>query len=350
MGDTVLQVNGKSYDAVTGRRIDGMIAPKKQPKATVKAAPKQVTSTQSRPVHITVTRVANHTKPHNQQRAQTLMRKAVKKPTIGLKKQLHVQSELAHKSSHSIVVKHSANHIDPARAHHAGQIEKHAQVHRFHSPQPVSVTFASVPVRHAPDDPLNNNPPAIQPPASSNNPTDMFEQAIQNATHYVDIAANKAHFKKKARRHTVSVAAGTLALIIIGGFMTYVNTPGLQLKIAGIRAGVATNTPNFVASGFAYDGVTVDGNQRVIGLTSGGADFALTQEATSWTTEQMIRQIASVNADGSPAYHVVKAGNDTAYRFGDGAQATWVKNGIWYQLSGNSKISDDQLRALVANS
>lgn len=342
MANTVLQVNGKSYDAVTGRRIDGIITPKK-----VDTPSRAAQNSTDDATYIPVKRIANHTKVHSPQKAQTLMRKAVKKPSAGLKKQVRVTSELAHTNGQVIAVKHSVEHVDPVKAQHAQRVEKHAQVHRFHGPKPVAVTFAPVAVRHAPD---IASPAKTVATAQHQNSTDIFEQAIQNATHYVDIAAHKAHYKKKARRHTVSVAAGTLALMIIGGFMTYINTPGLQLKIAGVRAGVATNTPHFAASGFRYNGVAVEGNRRVIGLTTNSGDFALTQESTSWTGDQMIEHVSAVQADGTPTYRTVHVGNDTAYRLNDTSQATWVKNGTWYQLSGKTPLSDDQLRALVANS
>lgn len=150
MEKTVVQVNGKSYDAVTGRRITDIIAPVKQqlqhaqkPETVVRVKQQRTRTQTARPA-------ASHAKRHTPQTAKTLMRRAVTKPKAGLKKQLHVQHEVAHTSEHAIAVKHTALHLDTARARRAKQIEKDQQVHRFHSPTPVPVTLFRSPSKQRP--------------------------------------------------------------------------------------------------------------------------------------------------------------------------------------------------------
>ena len=341
MGNQVLQVNGKAYDAITGRRIDGVLAPKK-PKTTpvkISTATKRTAPAKRQP---------NHTNHRQAQHAQTLMRRAVKQPQAGLKKQLHVQHEVAHQSSHPIAVKHTASHIDKARLNRAQTVEKHTQVRRFHTPTEVAVMFADVPVRAAPQDNPTNEPPVIPSPTPTNTPVDIFEHAIANATHYVDIAAHKTQFRKKARRHTLGMAGGALALFMLTGVAAYLNMPTLQMKIASVRSGVTAPAPDFDKVGFTYGGVTAHDARLVLGLTSETGNYHLTRQTTNWSGEAMISHVSSVRANGTPNYSTINVDGQTVYRLSDN-QFTWVRNGIWYSISGNAPLNDTQLAALVKN-
>ena len=115
------------------RHIDGIFAaPSVAPKKKAPAAP-AVTSSEQAPNKPRA--IFNHAQRHAPQRAHTLMRKAVKKPLPGVKKQLHVQQQVSHNTPQIIPVKHTIGRVDPARSQRALQSEKHTQVNRFHSPQ-----------------------------------------------------------------------------------------------------------------------------------------------------------------------------------------------------------------------
>lgn len=346
MEKNVLQMNGKAYDAVTGRRIDGLVPPKK---ATLKAA-----ATSASPAASKVSakaRQTNHAAYRQPQHAQTLMRRAVKKPTTGLKKQLHVHQAISHAPAQTIAVKHVASHVDSTRLRRAESTEKHAQVSRFNPPSVVPVTFTAVPVKHAPQDIPGTEPPTpvVPPPTPTNTPPDIFEQAIANATHFVDVAEHKTHFKKKARRHALTMTAGVFALLMLGSFLTYQNTPTLQVKVAGVVAGVSTRMPDFKAAGFSYEGVSGSGTKVVYRFKSSLAHYQLIEQTTNWTGQEMIDQVSSVAANGTPNYTILTVGKRTVYKFND-RHATWVANGTWYQVHGSQPLSDSQLTALVQNS
>ncbi|PID30427.1 hypothetical protein CSA80_02085 [Candidatus Saccharibacteria bacterium] len=359
MGKAVVQLNGTAYDAGTGQRIADIspargaqrTAPAQKPKRTAAAKTASAASAtrQRKP--------AAHTKHRATQSSKTLMRHAVKKPASSTKKQLHVQHELTHTTQHAPVVKQTAAHVDAARLHRAQQVEKDHQVRRFHSPAPIPVTFTDLAVQTSPNDPTEPADPApdIPPPApipdekQKQQPHDMFEQAIANATHYVDIAAHKAHFRKKARRHVAAMSAGIVSLLLIGGFLAYANIPSVQVRVAGVVAGVSTRLPDFRAAGFTYDSVSGENERIVYNFHSELAPYQLIEQQTNWNGKQMIHHVSSVAANGRPNYTQLTAGNIMVYKFSD-THATWVKDGIWYQAHGDQPLSDDQIRALVENS
>jgi len=337
MNKQVIKINGTAYDAVTGKHI--------QPEAPSEAEKVTVTTKKAK-TNVATPKPLNHTAHRQTQSTKTLMRRAVKKPAPGLKKK--VQTQLSHSSEHTVTVKRSARSVNPKRAATAQAVPQNEQVSRFGHSLAVPITFAHVPVQPAPAKTAVAVTPATPPPTTANKPVDMFEQAIANANYYVDLAARKGHIKKKVRRHIMSMAAGSFALLLIAGFAAYQNTPGLQLKVAGIRAGVATGSQNFQAAGFAFNGVRAHNSKLLIGLKAADGDYQLTEQSTNWSGEDMIKHISSVNASGQPNYSTVAVGESNAYQFAKD-QATWVKNGTWYHIKGNKPLTSDQIKALVEN-
>lgn len=290
---------------------------------------------------------AHHTTPHKAQPATTLMRSSVKKPEPGLKTRIHVQTELQQAVPAMIAKKTSVHTVVPARLERSHQVRRSQHISKFsagHAGAAVPVTLAHVTVQAPPKPPV-----AAPAPHQHNKPTDMFEQAIANASHFVDIKASHAHFRKKTRRHLASIAGGTLALLLLAGFATYQATPGLQLKVAGLQAGFTTNMPDFQAAGFAYTGVQSKAGTLTLGFSGNGGEYRLSQERTNWSDSDMLSNLASTDASGTPTYDVLTVGGQSVYRFSN-TGATWIKHGVLYQLGGTQNLSDNQVQALVQGS
>lgn len=277
------------------------------------------------------------------------MRAAVKKPSHpAIRVQTAVEDETP-EPRHIVVPKIAISSVDPSRSERAEQTKRSEKVSRFGgtaAPQGVTKRFEHVPVQLAPESPENTEPPVPEPKRT--NTPDMFVQAIASASHFVDLKEHHKKQRRAAKRHAISMASGFAALLIIAGFATYINMPSVQIRIAGIQAGVSAAEPNFQKAGFAYGGVQASDGKRVIGLQANGAKYQLLERATNWDGATMINTVSSVNANGTPNYSTVKVGDNTVYRFAP-TQATWVKDGTWYHLSGTSTITDSQLVSLFKN-
>ncbi len=337
MSTPIIVIKGKKFDAITGKAITE--EKPKTVKAEVKATPKPAV------------KKTEATKKHTLKPSQTLMRSVVKKPThtpIKVQAVLDTPKTPSTIVSHKISVK-STNHSRTERAKAAVRSEN---ISRFGTPTAkTSLTkqYAHVPVKQAPEKPEETTEPTAPTPERTNSVDQMFLKAIENATHYADIKATSAKHLKKAKLHTANMALGVLALLVIAGFAAYTNMPSVQLKVAGIRAGVATTDPDFEKTGFAYRGVNAENDARIITLEAQGNTYRLVERATNWDSETMISSISSVGANGAPNYTVITAGEDKIYRFSE-SQATWVKNGIWYEIHGDAGLTDGQLLKVMRNS
>lgn len=345
MSKQTITINGRQYHAVTGKLITDIAAPEDHD-ALANTHKIHVDTVVAKPATKAVTR--HKTKP-----SQTLMRSAVKKPTLqttAIRVQHAAQSDVL---TPTVATKPSVNSISHARLERAQSTVRSEQISRFQQGETVStlsVQHAHIPVRTAPDRREEAKAPVDAPePKLSNAPEDIFTRAIENAEHHADIKAHTRAYKIKVRRHFASLAVGASALLVIAGFATYLNMPSLQIRVAGLEAGVSTVNPNFSKAGFSYTGVSASQSKRVIGLKTAEATYSLVQQPTNWAGGQMVDHISSVSASGTPNFKTVQFGDQTVYRLNNG-NATWVKNGTWYQLNGDRAVGDQQLRSLVQNS
>jgi hypothetical protein len=299
----------------------------------------------------------NHAKAHLPQPAVTLMRKAVKRPDPSLKQQVNVQGALTHSVPSLIEVKHNAAAVDTGRLLRANSVSTsplvahHAREHTKPSFAVAPLAVQPVPVQPTPTPgrPEDNTPPSVPAPQPNNKPQqDIFDHALANAANFLDVREHRSHFRKHARRHVASMAAGTFALLIIATFAVYQNAPGLQLKLAGVQAGVSTGMPNFAAAGFAYNGVHASSGKLTVGFSDKSGSYQLIQRTTSWSDEDMIQHVSATDAGGRPNYTTVKSGDTTIYRFSN-TNATWVSDGKWYHVTGTGALSNDQVKSLVEN-
>lgn len=285
-----IEIKGKTYDAVTGEIVIDAVKPaaKKQP---AKAAAK-----------------------HTVKPSTTLMRSAVKKPAAHV---IKVQSEIQ-PTADTPEITHStvAHKVDRSRLERAKSTPSHSNIKRFYAPEPrpvLETTFAPTEVKPA---------PAEVPAAHSDrreSESNIFMNAIANSNHHVDIKAHTARQRQKARRHYAGMIAGASALFLLALFGWYLNNPGLQIRVAGMQAGVATMDPNFHKAGFSFASVHAQDGKRVIELKSEAtkAVYHLTQQSTNWDSDTMIQHVSSVGADGTLNYTTVRTGMGTVYKFGE---------------------------------
>ena len=327
--------HARAHQPQVSKRVPGVIA------STAKAAPASAQSKTAAP---------NHAKAHQPQPAVTLMRAAVKRPGPSFKKQATVQGSLTHSVPSMIPVKHTASHVDTDRLVRAGSVETSPLIAHHGKQAPARISTAVVPlhVQPAPAKPEGDTPTNAPAPAPTNKPQDIFDHALANAANFLDVKDHRSHFRKHTRKHVASMAAGTLALLVIAGFATYQNSPGLQLKVASVQAGVATDMPNFAAAGFAYNGAKATNGKLLVGFSNDRGRYQLSQQSTSWNGTDMIQSVSATDASGKPNYTTVQDGNTTIYRFSN-TNATWVSGGKWYSVTGTNALTNDQVKSIVEN-
>jgi hypothetical protein len=336
----IIEVNGKRYDALTGRLVEGG-AP--QPRTGVVLdgiAKKQAVSA---PVHRNPSSAHTAHKVHQKtEKSKTLMRSAVHKPAA-VKRAIVLDG--VQKSQPRQAPK-AAGH-PAAQARRASEIPKSRLISKFghQIPQPVKPKFDVLPVQA---------PPEPQPTAkdtmfqSLHHAVNPFQHALEHATSHTQPKAKKLRTHHKLARkmgvkpRVVSAGAAALSVLLIGGFFAYQNVPNLAMRVAAAKAGVNGSLPSYQPSGFAIKGpIQLASGQVTVSYRSNSDDraFKVTQRASEWNSDALLKNYVAV--DNRP-YQTYQDEDKTIYMY-DGGNATWIERGVWYQIEGKKALSSDQL-------
>lgn len=361
-------LNGKLYDSRTGALIheppavpahhkpkikkntglvmDGVVrhAPKAQHPRPHHAAPK-THHAKPKPHH--TTHAVAHSQPHKPQKAATLMRTAVAKPVHD---RHHVAQSLSHPDARTAERLKRAQAV--SKSQHIQRFPSHHTAPSHHAAQrPVPKKHASVPVEVAPVHHVAKHPRQASPMSESEK---LVSSALKNARSH---EANRPFAKKPKRRlshrigfkrHTANLAMGSLAILLLVGFIIYQNVPNLSMRLASTRAGFSAGLPSYQPSGFSQDKlVSYSPGKVTINFHSNSDEraFRLTQQVSNWNSQALAENYL---AENGKQYQTLESGGKTIYIY-DGASATWVNGGVWYQIEGESSLNSDQILK-IANS
>lgn len=349
---TTIELNGKLYDALTGKPVE---ATKPAVKAAFKAsvqpvakpAPKatqKVTAT-SKGVNVdgfmrakpTVKAASGRTartntpvRRHKPQHPQTLMRRAVHKPapTPAPKVAAVKSTPKAPQPSLSAL----------SRQKRAAEVTKSAAISRFRK-QPATVvnkTVAVLPVQPAPA-----HKPTSQQQAA-NNSTTVFAQQLKSSTSH---KASKLK-KPKTLKNSTKIAVLSVSVLMLGSFMAYRSIPSASVKMASARAGFSAELPSYVPAGFSLsDAIAASPGQVILNFTSNtdSRNYKVTQKPSEWNSSSLLSNYVEPNHKN---FQTLYEAGKTIYLY-DQSNATWVSNGIWYVVEGQSSLTSSQLVKIV---
>ena len=369
-----IDINGKRYDTLTGRllsdvqpryarvaggSVDGFVATPPRPAAAAPAARSMHRPSLAAPAaHVAgphkafdVNRPTAHAVAHRKpQHSTTLMRKSVSKPAASLKRVVKITpstATLIQKPHFDVTPKPSVARVDEHRLKHAHAVPLSRSVSRFGTVQPPRAATRR-PIT-TPITPRSTSPAPVS--ARSPQPsTDVFERALAAANSHQQPHV-KAHPKGGRKSHTIrnvtSIAASSLAILLIVGFVAYLNEASLQMRLASSRAGISATLPRWRPAGFSVCSFSYAPNTVTVSFKGDdpARSFSLTQSASNWDSSALLSDYVLPHAD---TYNTVQSEGNTIYTFGNNS-ATWVSGGIWYQLTTNGNLSTSQIVELAAS-
>ncbi|MFZ1360890.1 MAG: hypothetical protein WAS27_02605 [Candidatus Saccharimonadales bacterium] len=320
-------INGRHYDIQSGLAVDAPGA--------------QITSTQKPdPLH---RKKAHAAVVHNRtQRSQTLRRKAVSPPA---------QKPAA--PVHEIVTRKQP-------ATRTTTVTRHKNVSKF-APHPAPVQYARVmdigPVPHPhvvkahamskakADAPLTTSRPMPRQTA-----TEIKHSALQKAVANTSVNQAKPSKKRLLQRHprASSIVSACMALVLFGGYLTYLNVPSLSVRVAAAQAGIDAGYPNYRPDGYSLAG-TVGYSQGTVTMrfasNSGPVGFTINQSKSNWDSSAVLDKYVTPRSGAS--YIPYTERGLTIYTFGN--NAAWVNGGILYTIDGDAPLSSEQIRRIATS-
>ena len=370
-----IEINGKRYDATTGaelsetvtmkphHHLDGVVAPA----GTVYAPTKHVLHKQPKPSRTTgkpshhapsmrdvMRPIAKHHGPaHSPQPAQTLMRRAVTKPTVTPKTQFKAQgqaSQLVSQTVLEVAPKLSATIVDNRRLKHAQVIPKSRLISRYNMDVVIARTPA-IPARSGSvGQAATTLPRASHQPAPSRPQTtaDLLQRAIEQATSHRQVTP---HIKRSAARNKRIVSVSTLALVslVLFGFVLHQNMPNIKLDMASSKAGFAAGLPTNQPAGYSLGTLSASTGQVALQFHSNSDNnrvYNLVEKPSDWDSVTL-RDMFVTNASAN-RYQTVQTAGRTLYLYGQ-QNITWVNGGIWYLVRSDGVLSNQQLIDLATS-
>lgn len=335
-------INGKTYDVATGKivaapskapvkaRMINDIAPnhhgilaKKIDKPTTSHRTAAPLSQKSRPV-------APHARP-SLQKSTTLRRDILKKPTSKVRPSAHKIHQRVQKSER---ITKFAPHREAKTTDTKIDHDLAAQTKALQAAQAEYMAKANQNNTHISSRVIKEH---------------LLGQAIDKVPAEDTEHAHKSHAGKAPKRSRfASVAATSFALVLLGGYLTYINIPNLSIRIAAANSGIDANLPTYQPSGYRISGPISynDGEVNVKYKSgSGNTGYQLTQRPSDWDPIAALDNYVESDSDSDYQIHSVQG--LTVYTYDK--KAVWVNGGILHILDGNAPLSNQQVESIVAS-
>lgn len=349
----VLTLNGKRYDALSGRLLDGRHT-SSQPKSVDGFAlpahhsgrpahgmePPRFTAPVITPQKVfDVTRSGtHHARRHQLQHSKTLMRQAVHHPAASLKRRTkavpYTGTLIKPPQFDVIMPKYSVNSLDHERWKRAKTIARNRLIRRFADVHP---SIRQAVAKPAPvSTPIQTPRPLIPQPS-----TDIFERALAAANSHKQPYAPVKKKKHHRLRAFTGVLASSMAILLIVAFVAYQNANFIQLRIASSRSGINATLPAWQPSGFRVGTFAYGPGNVTVTYTNpvSGGSYTIAQAASSWDSATLLSDYVYPHNE---TYDTLTSGGNTIYTYGNN-DATWVSGGIWYKLTSSGNLSNSQI-------
>lgn len=333
MKEQTVTINGTVYDSRTGKAL------------RVERSNDKSVSHGAHSVHV------------QQQRSKTLNRRYVHRATS----KLHTEEKPTHVAAPAHTPRAKATHaISVHRGPVASTAKRSSDISRFH--KPAAQAPAHHPVHHTPDIAPTVHPiahtahqqlAAKQPAEKVVKPSHIIKrEAIEHATAKMPAKhARKATHHKQQRskfNRFVSIGSASLAVLLLGAYLTYLNMPALSTRIAASQAGIDASYPSYQPMGYSLDGPVAykEGTVSMKFAANGGPqNYTLTQTKSGWDSSAVLEYYVEPNAGGN--YITTTANGLTIYTYGD--NVVWVNGGILYTIDGNATLSDSQIQRIATS-
>lgn len=325
MSEQTVTVNGTVYDKRTGM-------------------PVRV----ERAVHNTARRNAQSIH-QQQQHSRTLNRKYVKRETPV---QVAVAPTVASTEKPKVMPRKAAP-IAPKQVGRSESISRFAkQYNTAHKPANRGVINDFGPAPHAIQRNAHAKMAAKLPVQTTVKPSQIIKnEAIEKAMAALpdkrSIKQVRQHKQRKATR-SLSLASAALAIILLGGYFTYLNMPQLSTRVAAAQAGINATYPNYQPMGYSLSGpVAYDQGSVSMKFAANAApqSYTLNQTRSGWDSSAVLDNYVIPAAGDS--YNTTTINGLTIYTYGN--NAAWVNGGILYSISGNAMLSNEQVERIATS-
>jgi hypothetical protein len=318
MNKQTITINGKTYDKHTGLPV------------TVETTQPKKISQHGTPSHSS----AIH---QRQQKSTTLNRRYVKKTTTPSRPKNVADIQPAH---------------TPVRTSPSPTITRFATTEKT-TTRPTQATSLDIkPTRH----PIHENAKRIQQQQAAPTaikPSHVMKKeaeakALAEATAHEQTTHKASRKERSVHSRRLGLAAAGAALILLGGYFTYISMPSISTRVAAAQAGIEATYPSYKPSGYSLVGPVAYSNGQVrmrFAMNGGYSAYDLNQERSSWDSTAVLQNY--VIPEVGDSYMITNVGGLTIYTYDN--SAAWVSGGILYTIDGDAPLSSEQIQKIATS-
>lgn len=316
MDKKTILVNGVLYDAVTGMPI------KKQADSRASTPPEKRRAKASHQVHRRV------------EQSRTGARRITDAPKI--QKRSDIKRTVAPASTKS----HTVTKFAPRQAAEQGPVRLMNDI-RPATAHPIAKKAEERILQHA---------HVSKPQTAAIKPSSVIKnEAISEALGKATAHHGAAKPMKSGRRapKLLSFASMALSLLLLTGYLTYINLPNISVRVAASQAGIDASYPGYRPDGYRLAGVNYDKGSVSLkfAANAGPQNFTITQQQTSWDSTAVRENYVKTNWGDD----VVPYSERGLTIYAHEGNAAWVNGGILYTITGDATLSTDQVRGIATS-
>ncbi len=350
-----IEINGRRYDAGSGKLIhESTQMPPKTSSASKPVVNNKgvMDGVAKRPTKNSSHTAASHIHK-SPQKSQTLMRSSVHKPT-----------EVIHRPVTKVSMIQKSQLGDSARRQsQASTIVKSPLIKKFGpnvARSSVARSHQETIIKPGPGradkqttNPSTRNTPVVSESRKVSVTEKLINAALASSRSHEELPVHFKRHSKLSRKLGVStraagVSMAVLAGVLLGGFFAVQRVPNLAMKVAATRAGFNASMPGYSPSGFSFRGpINYTAGRVTVSYRSNSDDrnYSVSQSSSNWNSDALLSNFVVAN---NKTYQTYLDRGRTLYMY-DGSSATWIDNGVWYQIEGDSSLTTDQLIRIASS-
>ena len=199
---------------------------------------------------------------------------------------------------------------------------------------------------------MNNNPLAAAPQKIekpvAKTAHQLKNEAIEKALSNEIISNKKARRRQKkggALRWLNTFSVG-FAVMLLGGYLTYLSMPNISIKMAAVQSGIDAKYPGYKPDGYALNGPIKFKSGEVsmkYAYADGSSGYTITQQKSGWNSSAVKEFFSEKHKN--PNTTMI----DGLTIYSGGKEAAWVNGGILYQISGDANLSSSQIEKIATS-
>ena len=177
---------------------------------------------------------------------------------------------------------------------------------------------------------------------------EAISAALAKSPNHHNNSGVKAEKTRNKFTRLISVASASLALLLLGGYLTYLNMPNISTRVAAAQAGIDASYPSYQPSGYSLSGpVAYDQGAVTMKFAANASpqSYTLSQTRSDWDSTAVLENYVTPKSGNN--YSTSSTNGLTLYTYG--TSAAWVNGGILYSISGDAPLSNEQVQRIATS-